>query len=161
MLLKTNSHTFVSLSKIVIFQILFLDLLSHNMQSFLPLKHFAFFIDFCHCSVFMQTVSDNHTAVCPPLVTPHLCWAASDGKFFFSHFLFLDLPKIALTGDINGLLLASFWLLQIFWKHETQGKSEREGREGEKKKEYGSPPPTTSHRRSPLSLIACPNLFPP
>lgn len=26
---------------------------------------------------------------------------------FSSHFLILDLPKIALTGDINGLLLAS------------------------------------------------------
>lgn len=44
-----------------------------------------------------------------------------------SHFLNLDLPKIALTGDINGLLLASFWLLQIFGSKrgkelETEGK---------------------------------------
>ena len=75
-------------------------------------------------------------------------------------FLILDSPKIALTGDINGLLLALSWLLQIFWKSKREQRRQRRKKERKGGKEYGNPPPTLSHRSSPLSLIVCPNLFP-
>lgn len=51
-------------------------------------------MDFCHPTRHSQPRS-------PPLV-PRVVVSSS-----LSHFLILDLPKIALTGDINGLLLAS------------------------------------------------------
>ena len=71
-----------------------------------------------------------HTAVCPP---PASCVSSSRLWILLSHFLILDLPKIALTGDINGLLLASSWLLQIFWKREIEGKSRRESKKERKR----------------------------
>lgn len=78
-----------------------------------------------HC--FLYIYRSNNAAVCPLPLTQHLAEHRQTVKSFVSHFLVLDLPKIALTGDINGLLLASSSLLQIFWKHKTQ--------ENEKKKE--------------------------
>lgn len=93
---------------------------------------------------------------------PTSCWAAPDW-ILLSHFLVLDLPKIALTGDINGLLLASSWLLQIFWKRKikrAREENKKRRRETDREGEYGSPPPTTSHRRSPL-FDSLPESVPP
>lgn len=54
--------------------------------------------------------------------------APPDWNLFLSRFLVLDLPKIALTGDINGLLLASPWLLQFFGSTRQERRSERKAK---------------------------------
>lgn len=94
-----------------------------------------------------------------PLWSPlFLCVSASSSRLPvpLSRFLILDLPKIALTGDINGLLLVSSWLLQIFGKWEREGT----GKKRKRKREYGSPPPTSS-RRSLLLFDSLPESVPP
>lgn len=60
-------------------------------------------MDFCHPTLDLTQRSQPRS---PPLV-PGVVVSSSRLQVPLSHFLILDLPKIALTGDINGLLLAS------------------------------------------------------
>lgn len=81
-------------------------------------------MDWCHPNAFSK--------VQPPPPTPlrlsssGTLWLVSSSRLWIllSHFLILELPKIALTGYINGLLLASSWLLQIFGS-KREGKSKK------------------------------------
>lgn len=68
--------------------------------------YFGILTDFCHLKVGFEWVDHSTKPLWAPLFR---CGSVSCPRLrvLLSHFLILDLPKIALTGDINGLLLVS------------------------------------------------------